>query len=357
MDYSSGRNHGCRIIEFTHRGLTMVTLENELLRTTILVDKGADITEIVDKKSDIDFMWRAPGGIRDTAKHIPTTASALGNNLDYYEGGWHESLPCGAPCTIAGAELGLHGEVALLPWNFQVEEDSANTVIINLSCRTCRFPFFLKKRIILHSNSPTIIIEETLLNESKENIEFMWGQHPTFGKPFLDDSCCIDVPAKTFTVCSSFNSPTSYFEPGFEGTWPLTVTKEGKKVDLSQIPPENDFSADLLYLKDLDEGWYAIRNQRLKLGFGLRWDLNIHPYIWYWKVFRGLNGYPWFGRTYNIGFEPWSSFPSAYDQAQANNRTLKIKGNEIIISSYLVTIFTADKVVKRITEEGSIDFL
>lgn len=356
MDYSSGRNHGCRIFEFTHRGLTMVTVENELLRMTILVDKGADIIELIHKKTGIDFMWRAPGGIRDTSKHIPTTASALGNNLDYYEGGWHESLPCGAPCTISGAELGLHGEVSLLPWNFQVEEDNTKCVVINLSCRTCRFPFYVKKRITLHSNNPVINIEEILFNESDEIIEFMWGQHPTFGKPFLDSDCCIDVPVKTFTVCSNFDPPTSYFEPGFEGKWPLTLNKEGKEVDLSQIPPETDYSADLLYLKDIDEGWYAIRNRRLQVGFGLRWDINIFPYIWYWKVFKGLNGYPWFGRTYNIGFEPWSSFPSAFDQAQSNNRTLKIEGYGTIRTSFKAVIITGNETVKRIDVDGLVEY-
>jgi len=355
MDYSSERNHGCRILEYTHRGLTMVSMENEILKISVLADKGADIVELVHKPSDIDFMWKAPGGIRETAKHIPTIASSLGNNLDYYEGGWHESLPCAAPCINSGAELGLHGEVALLPWSFHVERDDADLISVIFSCRTVRFPFHVQKRIVVESNNPVVSIDESLTNESSEVIDFMWGQHPTFGKPFLDSTCRIDIPASEFTVCNNFSSPTSYFQPGYKGKWPLTVSRSGKEIDLSRFPPEAEKSAELLYLKGLNEGWFAITNTGLRLGIGIRWDINIFPYVWYWRVLRGLPGYPWYSRTYNIGLEPWSSYPSDYDLAKQGGALIKINGNERIDTSFKVVLYSGVEKVKRITEQGTIE--
>lgn len=353
MDYSSERNHRCRILEYQHRGLTFLTMENRLLRMTILVDKGADIIEILYKPKDIDFMWKAPGGIRASAKHIPTIASALGNNLDYYEGGWHESLPGGGPFIHNGSEQGLHGEVALIPWSYYVEEDTAGRIAVVLKCRTNRYPFHVVKRIRMVSNSAVIEIEESITNESPEEIEFMWGQHPTYGKPFLDENCRIDIPARRFMVCKNFNSPTSFFQPGFKGDWPKTIDKHGKEVDLSIIPPDGVKSADLLYLEGLDEGWYAITNTQMNLGIGLVWDIAIFPYVWFWKVFHGLPGYPWYGRTFNIGLEPWTS-PSNFNDAKRAGTTRKIKGYETLNTGFKVIIFEGITPVNKISRDGRV---
>ena len=68
MDHSSGRSHGCRLIEYTHRNMTFLAMENEFLRVAILVDKGADIVEFLYKPTDTGFLWKEPAGIRDTGK-------------------------------------------------------------------------------------------------------------------------------------------------------------------------------------------------------------------------------------------------------------------------------------------------
>ena len=35
----------------------------------------------------------------------------------------------------------------------------------------------------------------------------------------------------------------------------------------------------------------------------------MFPYVWFWQVFGGGAGYPWYGRTYNCALEPWSGYP------------------------------------------------
>ena len=45
MDYSSERSHGCRVVEYTHRGLKHISMENELLSLVIIADKGSDVVE------------------------------------------------------------------------------------------------------------------------------------------------------------------------------------------------------------------------------------------------------------------------------------------------------------------------
>ena len=47
MHYQDERTTGCRISDsWTYRGLKTVILENEVLRVSIISDKGADVFEL-----------------------------------------------------------------------------------------------------------------------------------------------------------------------------------------------------------------------------------------------------------------------------------------------------------------------
>src|SRR5689334_11386819 len=112
--YTHERNYGCRVTETIYRGLRTVTLENEIIRVTVLADKGSDIIEFLHKPTDTDFMWRSPQGVQNPATFVPTLPRPDGAFLDYYEGGWQECLPTGGgPAEYGGASFGAHGEVCL----------------------------------------------------------------------------------------------------------------------------------------------------------------------------------------------------------------------------------------------------
>ena len=104
----------------------------------------------------------------------------------------------------------------------------------------------------------------------------------------------MDTSVTRFENSKTIGSPHSAFEPGESGTWPFY---QGR--DLSVLGHEK--SAELLYLSDFDEGWYALANPELRLSIDLRFDSAIFPAIWVWKVLNGLNRWHWYGRTYNIG--------------------------------------------------------
>ena len=74
--YTHERNFGCRLTEYVYKGLRTVTLQNELLRISVLADKGTDIFEFLYKPLDVDFMWRSPNGVRNPATFVPTTHHA-----------------------------------------------------------------------------------------------------------------------------------------------------------------------------------------------------------------------------------------------------------------------------------------
>ena len=130
----SYRNHHCRLAEYTLQGLRVLFLENELLRVGVLVDKGADIFQLLYKPTDTEFMLHTPRGMRPPA--VQSIGSSWGSFLDYYQGGWQEILPNGGPaCTYKGADFGLHGEVTTIPWEYAIDADTPAEVRVTLSAR------------------------------------------------------------------------------------------------------------------------------------------------------------------------------------------------------------------------------
>ena len=62
------------------------------------------------------------------------------------------------------------------------------------------------------------------------------------------------------------------------------------------------------YIEDMPDGWYAVTNQRTGVGFGFHYPTEVFKFLWYWHSFGGGFGYPWWGRTYNVGLEAFTSF-------------------------------------------------
>jgi uncharacterized protein DUF4432 len=355
VNYTHDRNWGCRLTtDLTFRGMRTVVLENEHLRISVLADKGTDIIEFLYKPRDLDFMWRSPLGIRNPTRWVPSSARSDGAFLDHYEGGWQEILPSGgAPAEFANAEFGLHGEVSLLPWDFQVLKDDPEEVAVRFWVRTYRTPFHLEKTLRLREDLPALLIEERLTNEGVEPLPVMWGHHPGFGAPFLEESARIRIPARTLIVHNPLYHPNSRLRPGYRGKWPLAEGRDGSTIDASKVIGRHGNAVDLLYATDLEDGWAALVNERQNIGFGLAFPKDVFRTIWLWQVYGGFTGSPWYGRTYNLGLEPWTSYPSsglneAIDNGSA--RTVEAGGSVWVEIAAVVLVDVLD--VRGITTKG-----
>lgn len=360
MHYQIERNHGCRVSDsWTYRGLKTVILENDLLRVVILADKGADIYQFIHKPTDLDFMWRSPWGVRDPSKFIATSGGLTESWLDVYEGGWQTVLPGGGfPSEYSGAEMGLHAEVNTIPWDCNIIEDTLNKVSVRFWVRTYRTPMFFEKTLTLVKGSPVLEIEEVLTNEGEEDTQCVWGEHITLGPPFLSENCIIDLPGGTL-----FNHPedphpnSSRLKPGARTEWPWTEGKNGEVVDLRIVPSKEIRAYDQSYITDVVKGWYAVRNTHLGLGFGVQYDPKVFPYLWYWQSLGGGFGYPWYGRTYNIGLEPFTSFANqGLASAISNGTALKLSPGEKVGTKLKAVAFTGTKIVSEIRDNGSVIF-
>ncbi|MCO6449516.1 MAG: aldose 1-epimerase [Caldilineales bacterium] len=333
-------------------------LENELLRVTVLLDKGSDIVEFRYKPLDLDVLLLAPGGIRNPNRGV-LSAPSSGPFLDYFSGGWNEVLPNGGPAIrYKGAELGQHGEVSLIPWDHAILEDTPDRVSARLWVRPLRTPFFLEKVLSLESGRAVLTIEEHLTNEGSEPLHAMWGHHIAFGRPFLDEGAVINTPARQFLVHEAMPGyEPRRFQPGFTGEWPHVPAPDGSLADASQVPAYGDMQAqEMAYLTGFDQGWYAITNPVRQAGFGIHFDPKLFRYVWYWQQLGDVaQGYPWWGRFHTAALEPWTSYPTnGLNEAIANGTALELQPGETVETKLTAVCYAGRSRVSAISADGDV---
>jgi len=302
-----------------------LSLENELLRVSVLIDKGCDVFEFLYKPQDLDFVWFTANGFRNP--RVVSPGEPAGPFINSYGGGWQEVLPNGgAPSYHAGASYGQHDEVALLPWDFELVEDSEQAVIVRMSVACLRAPLRLVKELRLEAGSARLEVSELVANESATHVSFMWGQHLVYGAPFLTPGARITLPDGVEGIPHAHSptaAPRRVAPERFR--WPHACSPDGDPVDLAVLPDESG-SSDIVYLTGFPEdAWYEVtcRNTGLRVG----WDARVMPYLWFWQEFHGTADYPWYGRHWNIGLEPFSSYPTnGLADAVANGTALALAG-------------------------------
>ena len=358
MHYQNERTHGCRISDaWTYRGLKTVVLENELLRVSVLADKGADIFELIHKPSDTDFMWRTPWSVRDSSKWVPSTGWGEGVWHDTYIGGWQTIAPTGGPPQqYAGADIGQHTEATLMPWDVQIIEDTPERVSVKFWVRTVRTPFWIEKTITLESGSATLTVEDSVTNQAEEPAEAEWGQHIALGEPFLTANCILDLPAADhFSPPEAEESGSQRIKPGTTGKWPNAVGVDGSAVDLRRFPAKSERLADYMVFKNMADGWYAVTNPDRGVGIGVVWPKETFKYLWYWQVFGGGAGYPWYGRNYNIGLEPFTSLSAGVPEPGSSQRTAEIfQPGETRKATVKAVVFESATGVEAIDAKGNV---
>lgn len=305
-----------------------VFLENEKLRVGVLADKGSDVIEFNYKPRDMDFVWLTAGGVRNPTSYLSTSPDSLATFLDYYPGGWQEIFPSGGtPSSYLGARFGQHGEVSNLPWDYEITEDHERAVAVRFSVRTQKTPFRLEKTLRLRCGDSHLRVKETLANESEVPLHVMWGHHIAFGRPFLEEGCKIRLPERATLVPHEepIHPEGRRVKDGRTYTWPIVEDEAGASVDLSVLP-ETGTMSEMLYLRGLSEGWYEVENLKKALALRVEWDVEQMPYLWFWQEYGASGFYPWYGRHYNIGLEPFSSYPTNGIEEAVSNGTAMLVG-------------------------------
>ncbi len=337
------------IIEHQIGSFAALTLTDDEHSLTIIPSKGADIVSLRHIKTDTEFLWTTPNGLR--------TDTPSKSFIDNYEGGWQECFPTGGPpIKYRGVEMPKHGEVFALAWQVVDRQETREFCSVTLETRTILTPFTLRKKITLRAGTGMIEIDEQATNESEEDLPVMWGHHPAFGGNFLDGSCKIDAPAtKVWSYTLPENPVTGQFGQNVRGDWPYLTNKRGQKIDVSEIPGPTARTADMLFFGGFEDDWFAITNRDKKIGVAILFDRTMYPLFWYWQMLGGGTGYPWYGRAYAVALEPFTTMPDPnVPDIDHLKDTLIIPAHEMVSSRLRVLIYKGIRGVGRISPDGVI---
>ena len=360
MNYLDERSSDCRISDsWTYRGLKTVIMENDLIKIMILADKGADIYSFIDKETDTDILWKTPWGVRDPKITVPPTGDPASVWLDFYEGGWQTVLPNGGyPGNVKGADLGLHSDVNNIPWDVKILKNSPEEVSAVFIAKSLRYPLNIERKLTIINKSKILQIEQTVHNEGEESIEIVWLEHIALGEPIISKNSKLFVPNdSTILTHPEDVEETSKLAPNYKGSWPYAKLKNGDEIDFRKIPSKQDRSLDMAYISEMEKGWYAIRNEKSNLGWVVSYPKEIFKYLWYWRNFGGAFGYPFYGRSYNAGLEPCTSYNNNGLEESVNNGTsLKLKADEKITAKISAGTFSSSGNIKDVDENCNIIF-
>ncbi len=331
-------------------GVPGLTLESDELSVTVLPEKGCDIYTLVERQSGIDLLFKTPWGLRrpGPGSHPPNSAAQW---LEYYPGGWQLLCPNGGgPSVEAGIEWGFHGEACLVPWRIEhVGENEAR-----LGTRLFRAPLRIERHLVIQG--PLLRIEEAIINEAPDPVEFVWGHHPAFGAPFLDAGCILTTGARSITADDL--TPGTLLKAGSVHPWPETRTVQGHSVDLSAIPGPSEKRAHLAWLSDFDSGFFALTNPRLGFGIGVRWPLEVFSQAWFWQEVHSSPGFPWFRRAYVAAVEPCTTVPpqglAAARLKGGSGLTLPGGGRQEVLLE--AVLYRGQKPPVRIDPDGAVVF-
>ncbi len=328
---AKARNFGCRVTQRSAIGhLETVVIENEKLRISILAGRGADVVEYLYKPRDLDFAWLTTTGVRGNPLST-TPKDDMDSFMVEYPGGWQTIFPNGGPPSeYRGVTFGQHAEVAVLPWEYEILEDSPERASVKFTVFTKKVPFKVEKIFTLNSNSAKCEISERITNLSNESHQTMWGQHFTFGPPFMDSDSTITVAEPAIVIPQNYDGeqPIRRLGTSENFTWPIGKDSSGNEIDFSKLPPFGTAN-EMLSITQMPRGAYRVTSPNKAMAAEVTWDNELFPYLWYWQEYGYSKEAPWFGLHYNIGLEPFSSYPTdGIARAIENQSALLFKAHE-----------------------------
>jgi len=292
--------------ETTYHERRAFSLENELLRVTVLAE-GGHIAEIADKASGTNPLWTPPWpsiepSTFDRARHTSYGSDAeakllagiMGHNLcmDFFGG---------PSADEAAAGLTVHGEASVAPY-----EISSSPLELTMRSRFPIAQLAFERQIRLRDGSRAVHIVETVENLSAADRPIGWTQHVTLGPPFLERGATqFRASATRSKVFENDFGVTAYMKTGAIFDWPLVPRKDGGTTDLRVFVDAPASSAFTTHLMDPHQttAFFTAFSPRLGLAFSYVWKREDFPWLGIWEENHSRTNPPWNGRTLTRGME------------------------------------------------------
>lgn len=205
--------------------------------------------------------------------------------------------------TESRSGIGLHGEAAITPWKFGVEETKHGaSAVAELSRTRLR----VERGIRLYPNESILRVDEWVHNLSKSQRALHWVQHATFGTPFFSPGISNINASVTHGITWPYGYDGHALLPdNTEFTWPHVPTLQGGRINLREpfslpgygfvVAAQQDQSRAISFIAALN------RSQGIAAGYCYRAD--IFPWLTIWEENRTRTNHPWDGRSQVRGME------------------------------------------------------
>ena len=266
-----------------------VRLSSDELQVDVLPANGGDVQAVVDRRTGVNLLWTAPWGTNLPADG-PTSRDRW---LSRAWGGWQLLLPNTGDEAVEGGQVwGFHGEAGVSAWAIASASDTELELTLDLASAP------LSVRRTYRVVGPTLSVDTRVTNRSSAAVEFLWGEHPTYGEDFADGAT-LEIGAQTMHVAIASDVGV---EAGDRIAWP------GPGLDI--LPARTPSRFLFGFLDGLTEGTYRVRNDRLDVAARMTWPLDLFPCIWLWEEIAFTHDAPWNGQAYAVGIEPQAAYPA-----------------------------------------------
>lgn len=278
-------------MEWSYLDLQTIILENEMLRLVILPELGAKLWKLIYKPENHDLLWNHP---RIKPKKLPLHSVYD----DHFYGGWDELYPNDIPETVNGEPLPDHGEIWTLPWEYRVEKESEEEIILYLWVETPVTSSRVEKWISLKSNESQIHFHHKITNTGQKEQPYLWKLHAAMK---VNEHTKIDMGAKKVYI-EDFGPPRNG-KTGVTYDWPFIVDEAGKEHDMRNALPSTSGVNEFQYGLELEEGWCSVTDTQKGLGMGLSFDRNVFPSCWLFATYGGWRN------LQTVVLEPCTGYP------------------------------------------------
>lgn len=294
------------------QGWPALRLANDELSVTVVPERGAKITSILDRRTGREWLWRDPR--RPMLRLVGPSPDFARSDLS----GFDECFPTVGACRypgsgrMAGTPLADHGEVWFRPWS---EELVPNGLVnrIELPHLACRLT-----RTLLLGPGSRLRVRYLLENLAEDTLVHGWSAHPLFAVlPGTRIVMPTGLPYRIEfglgpRIHAGANQGSVPSHPEV-GSWPTLVGAGGREWDLSD-PSECGVVTDKVLVDTPSSGWVALAEPEAGPWLRMEVDATHIPFI---GVCTNLGAWPPVNPQTWIALEPTFAVTDRVDSAHA----------------------------------------
>jgi hypothetical protein len=301
----------------SREGLVSITLDNGVIRLTLLPQLGGKIISLVRVGSSREYLISLKGTQRSFRP-----PSYGGMFVDYNNVGFDECIPTIAACqypadSYRGRDLPDHGDVWSLPWHYHVRGDE-----LWLSVEGRSLPYVFRKRLGLKDCQLTINYE--LESKGDAAFHYLWSAHPLL---HTEPGARILLPPEVGKLLIDSSHGTRLGTTGESCSWPIAIPRNGKPDDLSVMKPRGSPS-DKLYTARLRNGYCGLYYPSTNESIFFRFDPERVPYVGMW-ICHGGGAADDPKQPYTVALEPCLGRPDSLADAIVRKESDILPAHEV----------------------------